>query len=108
MSTYNHTGLLLGTPIVQGVIASQCSTETSVITQQRTHFAHNKYLRTNERKYFFTQHIITFWNSLPQDVVKAKSINGVKEETRQIHGESVHQWLLKYDGPDGASSSGNP
>lgn len=108
MSTYNHIGLLLGTPIVWGVIASQCSTEISVITQQRRHFAHNKYLRTNERKYFFTQHIITFWNSLPQDVVKAKSINGVKEETRQIHGERVHRWLLKRDGPDAASSSGNP
>jgi len=75
MSTYNYFGLLLETPIVQGVIASHCSTEISVITQQRTHFAHNKYLRTNKRKYFFTQHIITFWNSLTQDVVKAKSMN---------------------------------
>lgn len=73
MSTYNHIGLLLGTPIVQGVIASQHSKEISVITQQRMHFAHNKYLRTNKRKYFFTQHVIIFWNSLPQDVVKAKS-----------------------------------
>lgn len=108
MSTFNHSGLLLGTPIVQGVIASEHSTEISIITQQSTHFAHNKYLEINERKYFFTQHVITAWNSLPQDVIKAKSINGVKEETRKNHRERVHQWLLKCDGPDAASSSGNP
>lgn len=99
---------MLGTPIVKGVIASQGSKEISVITQQGMCFAHNKYLRTNKRKYFFTQHVITFWNSLPQDVVMAKSINGVKEEIRQIHRERVRQWLLKYDGPDAASISGSP
>lgn len=38
----------------------------------------------------------------------AKSINGVKEEIRQIHSEKVRQRLLKYDGPDAASVSGNP
>ena len=27
--------------------------------------------RTNKRKYFFTQHIVKLWNSLPQDVVMA-------------------------------------
>ena len=27
--------------------------------------------RTNKRKYFFRQHIVKLWNSLPQDVVMA-------------------------------------
>lgn len=33
----------------------------------------------DKRKYFFTQHIITFWNSLPQDVVKAKALMELKK-----------------------------
>ena len=32
--------------------------------------------RTNKRKYFFTQHIVKLWNSLPQDVVMATNLDG--------------------------------
>lgn len=31
--------------------------------------------KVDKRKYIFTQHVITLWNLLPQDVREAKSIN---------------------------------
>ena len=34
--------------------------------------------RTNKRKYFFTQCIVTLWNSLPQDVGMATNLDGFK------------------------------
>ena len=36
--------------------------------------------KADKRKYFFTQHIITLWNLLPQDVMEAKSIKEFKKE----------------------------
>lgn len=36
--------------------------------------------KADKRKYFFTQHIITLWNLLPQDVTEAKSINEFKKK----------------------------
>ncbi|CAM5165838.1 unnamed protein product [Natator depressus] len=36
--------------------------------------------KTNKRKYFFTQHRVNPWNSLPEDAVKAKTITGFKKE----------------------------
>lgn len=44
--------------------------------------------KADKRKYIFTQHIITLWNLLPQDVREAKSINELKKgkkKIRQIH-----------------------
>uniref|UniRef100_A0A452GYU9 Golgi SNAP receptor complex member 2 n=1 Tax=Gopherus agassizii TaxID=38772 RepID=A0A452GYU9_9SAUR len=32
--------------------------------------------KTNKRKFFFTQHTVSLWNSLPEDAVKAKSTIG--------------------------------
>lgn len=37
-------------------------------------------LKTNKRKYFFTQYIIKLGNSLLEDAVKAQSINTFKKE----------------------------
>ena len=34
--------------------------------------------RTNKRKYFFTQHIVKLWNSVPQDVVMDTNLDGFK------------------------------
>ena len=48
--------------------------------------------RTNKRKYFFTQHIVKLWNSLPQDVVMATNLDGFKRgsdkflEAKAING----------------------
>ena len=36
--------------------------------------------KTNKRKYFFTQRTVNLWNSLPEDVVKAKIITGFNKE----------------------------
>ena len=33
---------------------------------------------TNKRKYFFTQHTVKLWNSLPQYAVMAANLNGFK------------------------------
>ena len=35
-------------------------------------------VRTDQRKYFFTQHIFSLWNSLPQDVVMASGLDAFK------------------------------
>ncbi|KAG6927985.1 hypothetical protein G0U57_008941, partial [Chelydra serpentina] len=48
--------------------------------------------KTNKRKSFFTQCTVNLWNSLPEDVVKAKTITGLKKkldkfmEDRSING----------------------
>ena len=48
--------------------------------------------RKNKRKDFFKQHILTLWNSLPQDVVMAINLDGFKRgldkflEERAIKG----------------------
>lgn len=39
----------------------------------------------DKRKYFFTQHIITLWNLLPQDVMEAKSINEWEKNQKGLH-----------------------
>ena len=35
---------------------------------------------SNKKKYFFTQHIVKLWNSLPQDVVMATNLDCFKGE----------------------------
>ncbi|CAM4577882.1 unnamed protein product [Lepidochelys olivacea] len=40
--------------------------------------------KTNKRKYFFTQHTVNLWNSLPEDVVKAKTITGFKKQLDEV------------------------
>ena len=35
-------------------------------------------VRTDKRKYFFTQHVVSLWNSLPQDVVMASGLDDFK------------------------------
>ena len=49
-------------------------------------------LRTDKRKYFFTQRVIDTWNSLPQEVVAVVSVGSFKRgldkhmEQRSISG----------------------
>ena len=49
-------------------------------------------VRTDRRKYYFTQRVINTWNSLPQEVVAATSIDSFKRgldkymEERSISG----------------------
>ncbi|CAM5132666.1 unnamed protein product [Eretmochelys imbricata] len=35
---------------------------------------------TNKRKFFFTQHTVNPWNSLPEEIAKARTITGFKRE----------------------------
>ena len=37
-------------------------------------------VKTDKRKYFFTQRIVSLWNSLPQDVVMASGLDAFKRE----------------------------
>lgn len=37
--------------------------------------------KTNKRKYFFTQRTVNLWNSLLEDVVKGKTMSGLKTRT---------------------------
>lgn len=54
--------------------------------------------KADKRKYFFTQHIITLWNVLPQDVMEAKSINEFKkkglDKFMQPPAQEVSQLLI--------------
>lgn len=45
----------------------------------------------HEHTEFFTKHIATLWDSLPQNAVEAKNITG---EISLIHGRKVHYELL--------------
>uniref|UniRef100_A0A674JCF3 Carbohydrate sulfotransferase n=1 Tax=Terrapene triunguis TaxID=2587831 RepID=A0A674JCF3_9SAUR len=46
--------------------------------------------KTNKMKYFFTQCTVNLWNSLPEDVVKAKTITGFKKELDKF----MEDWLI--------------
>ena len=35
-------------------------------------------VRTDERNYFFIQHVVSLWNSLPQDVMMASGLDAFK------------------------------
>ena len=49
--------------------------------------------RLNVRKYFFSQRIVSLWNSLPEEVVTAPSINSFKARLDR-HWETLP---TKYD-----------
>uniref|UniRef100_A0A8C3F309 receptor protein serine/threonine kinase n=1 Tax=Chrysemys picta bellii TaxID=8478 RepID=A0A8C3F309_CHRPI len=52
--------------------------------------------KTNKRKYFFTQRTVNLWNSLPEDVLKAKTIRGCVfyETPHNLQGSMRHQGRL--------------
>ena len=43
------------------------------------------------RKHFFTQRVVNFWNSLPQSVVDADSINSFKNRLDKFDGYWRHE-----------------
>lgn len=51
--------------------------------------------KVDKRKYIFTQHIITLWNLLPQDVREAKSINELKKRKKKNQTNSCNLRLRK-------------
>lgn len=57
-------------------LSSNTTTEHSVQLKDR-HF------NTDQRKYFFTQHVFRLWNSLPQETIGAKNIARFKEELQE-------------------------
>ena len=47
-------------------------------------------VRTDKRKYFFTQRVVSLWNSLPQDVVMASGLDAFKRGLdRFLEEESI-------------------
>ena len=69
----------------------------SEVTQTRGHSLklETNFSRLNVRKSFFSQRIVSLWNSLPEEVVTAPSINSFKARLDR-HWESLP---TKYD-PD--------
>ena len=41
---------------------------------------YKRHCRTNIRKYSFSQRVVDLWNSLPPEVVEAKSVNSFKSK----------------------------
>jgi len=41
--------------------------------------------RLDVRKFFFCQRVVNNWNSLPEDVVKAPSVNSFKKRLNDFH-----------------------
>lgn len=73
----------------------------------QTHQGRDKQQISNKRMFFFLQHIIKLWNSLPQDVAEAKSVSVFKMELdtflRAGSVGSCEKWW-----PDTAFGWGNP
>ena len=47
-------------------------------------------VRIDKRKYFFTQRVVSLWNSLPQDVVMASGLDAFKRELdRYLEEKSI-------------------
>ena len=53
---------------------------TSYITRGHSRKIQKKHSRTNIRKYSFSQRVVSAWNSLPEDVVTAKTLNAFKNK----------------------------
>ena len=54
-------------------------------------------MRTDKRKYFFTQRAVSLWNSLPQDVVIASDLDAFKRGLgRFLEEKSITGY--KHDG----------
>ena len=48
------------------------------------------------RRYFFTQRVVSLWNSLPQEVVDARTLN-VFERQLDIGSEWANAWQMQYN-----------
>ena len=47
-------------------------------------------VRTDQGKHFFTQYVVSMWNSLPQDVVMASGLDAFKRGLDTFLEETVH------------------
>ena len=59
-------------------------------TRSNSFKLHKPRFNNNNYKYFFTNRIVNTWNSLPEDVVKAESVNTFKNKLDKYWGD------LKY------------
>ena len=50
-------------------------------------------VRTQKRKYLFTQHVVSLWNSLPQDVVNASGLDALKRRLDIFLEEKIYHRL---------------
>jgi hypothetical protein len=57
-----------------------------------------KHCRTNRRKYSFSQRVVDHWNSLPDKVVEASSVDSFKSSINK-HGETPLKFIPDFYGP---------
>ena len=53
-----------------------------------------KAFRLDNRKYFFTQRVIDYWNALPQTAIDAKNVNEFKGKL-EVHLQNIIRGLHK-------------
>jgi hypothetical protein len=57
-----------------------------------------KHCRTNRRTYSFSQRVVDHWNSLPDKVVEASSVDSFKSSINK-HGETPLKFIPDFYGP---------
>ncbi|KAK3101483.1 hypothetical protein FSP39_003928 [Pinctada imbricata] len=75
------------------------------ITRGHNKRIYKKYSRTNVRKFSFTQRVVETWNSLPANVVEAKSVNIFKNKLN-AHWKGFYQkFVPSCYGPEATRNS---
>ena len=59
----------------------------------------SKPFKTEVRRNFFTQRLVNVWNSLPQDVVEAKTLSDLKKKLDMVLGD---KGIKGYGGKGGS------
>ena len=66
----------------------------SMFTRCHTMKLEKKHVHLDSRKYFFTQRVIDYWNTLPQTAIDAENINNFKDQLN-IHLYNIIRGLNK-------------
>lgn len=118
--TYGERLLILGLPtleyrrirsdlvetykILNGIDKVEC--ENNIFPQRVSNTRGNqqkifkKHCRTNKRKYSFSQRIVDNWNSLPDNVVGARSVNSFKSQLNKYWKDYPVKFVPSFYGPE--------
>ena len=75
-------------------------------TRGHKHNIFKKHCRTNRRKYSFSQRVVDHWNSLPDKVVEASSVDSFKSSINKHWRDYPLKFVPDFYGPE-AGISGN-
>jgi hypothetical protein len=75
-------------------------------TRGHKHKILKKHCRTNRRKYSLSQRVVDHWNSLPDKVVEASSVNSFKSSINKHWRDYLLKFVPDFYGPK-AGISGN-